>query len=386
VSYTYQWRRCDASGGSCVDIAGETGASYTLAAGDLGKTIRVVVSDGTHTVTSDPTAVVGAVSPSSAIYWGARISGTTAYNHFYGGERTWGDAPWDLFSWDRFEHGGKTMSIVHYGQPGPWGPWNQTALDTTALNHAVARGAVPLIDLGKNTDDFAGIIAGSYDAAITTWATNIKNWGKPLFLRPWWEMNGSWFGWGSGGSGGLSASQYKAMFQRFWSVCDAAGADNISWVWCPNYILTSGAPVTLLDSLYPGDGYVDWVGFDAYNVVPHYGSWVDFTTMCQLTYDTLQALAPSKPIIICEFGCGETGGSKASWFTDALTSALPSTFPAVKAVVYYEAWTSSLPDSEVPIETTLAAQNAWVNGLSGSSYFAPKFASYPSSGKVPVPA
>jgi len=199
----------------------------------------------------------------SSIYWGALVSGSTAYNHYYGGERSWGDAPWDLTSWDRFEHGGKTLCVMHYGQPGPWGPWNQTALDLTALNHCVSRGAIPLMDLGRNTDDFSGIIAGTYDAAITTWATNIAAWGKPLFLRPWWEMNGSWFGWGQGGSGGLSVANYIAMFQRFRTLCDAAGATNISWIWCPNYILATGAPVSLLASLYPGDAYVDWLGFDA---------------------------------------------------------------------------------------------------------------------------
>ena len=62
-SRSYQWRRCDSGGGSCVDIGGETGTSYTLVAADLGQTIRVVetaskTAYNNATSTSAQTAVV----------------------------------------------------------------------------------------------------------------------------------------------------------------------------------------------------------------------------------------------------------------------------------------------------------------------------------------
>ena len=41
-SRAYQWRRCDAAGGNCADIAGATGTSYVLVGADFGQTIRVV--------------------------------------------------------------------------------------------------------------------------------------------------------------------------------------------------------------------------------------------------------------------------------------------------------------------------------------------------------
>ena len=37
---SYQWQRCDASGGNCADIAGETGLTYTLRSADIGDTVR----------------------------------------------------------------------------------------------------------------------------------------------------------------------------------------------------------------------------------------------------------------------------------------------------------------------------------------------------------
>jgi calcineurin-like phosphoesterase family protein len=44
ISYAYQWRRCDVAGAACVDIAGETGASYLLASDDVARTVRVTVT------------------------------------------------------------------------------------------------------------------------------------------------------------------------------------------------------------------------------------------------------------------------------------------------------------------------------------------------------
>ena len=62
LAYARQWRRCDATGSSCVDIAGATGAAYTLASADVGRTIRVSVrasnDAGNATAASLPTGAV----------------------------------------------------------------------------------------------------------------------------------------------------------------------------------------------------------------------------------------------------------------------------------------------------------------------------------------
>ena len=46
IGYDYQWRRCNAQGASCSNIAGATSATYKIAASDVHNTLRVVVSAG----------------------------------------------------------------------------------------------------------------------------------------------------------------------------------------------------------------------------------------------------------------------------------------------------------------------------------------------------
>ncbi len=70
TSYAYQWQDCNSAGASCVAIAGATSSSYTLAAGDVEHTVRVVVTatgpGGSGQASAAQTAVVSASSSGSS--------------------------------------------------------------------------------------------------------------------------------------------------------------------------------------------------------------------------------------------------------------------------------------------------------------------------------
>jgi hypothetical protein len=81
ASFAYQWEDCNSSGGSCSAIAGATSNSYVLSAGDVGHSIRVVVTatngGGSTGASSGATASVAAPPPPAPVNTAApSISGT----------------------------------------------------------------------------------------------------------------------------------------------------------------------------------------------------------------------------------------------------------------------------------------------------------------------
>lgn len=70
-----------------------------------------------------------------------------------------------------------------------------------------------------------------------------------VLWRPFHEAEGTWFWWGSKG-GKVAAELYKLMFDYF---VNKKGLHNLLWVW--------SSPS---EDAYPGDKYVDIVGWDIY--------------------------------------------------------------------------------------------------------------------------
>jgi hypothetical protein len=81
ITYTYQWRRCDAAGtpASCTAITGATSQTYVLVAADVGSTlsVRVTATDSTGSADADSaaTTVVTTGSPLAQVV--PSISGST---------------------------------------------------------------------------------------------------------------------------------------------------------------------------------------------------------------------------------------------------------------------------------------------------------------------
>jgi hypothetical protein len=389
----------DPSGVARVDIAvdgtllfSDTTAPY----GDAGSWSSTTVGNGAHRVSAtavdtrgNPTSVTHEVTVSnpapspvppppsgaSRIYWGAWIDGDR-----------WGfsDAPWDARTMDRFEaQAGKRVSILHWGQawyrggvPQPFYPNDFEA--------ARRRGAIPLIDWNSwdlpapGSPDMPAfqlqdITAGTYDSYIRSWATAARNWGRPFFLRFDHEMNGTWYPW-SEIRNGNRAGEYVAAWRHVHDIFESVGATNVSWVWSPNTVYPGSIA---LSGLYPGDADVDWVAMDGYNwgtnpLKP--AGWTTFAQVFKATYDALGTLAPAKPVMIAETGSSEWGGSKAAWITDALGTQLPTAFPRVKALVWFD-WNADGHDWV--IESSATSQAAFANGISAPMYAANEFANLP---------
>ncbi len=119
-------------------------------------------------------------------------------------------------------------------------------------------------------------------------------------------MNGGWSPWAAGRStvtGEVNtAESYVAIWRHVRGIFDAAGADQVRWVWSPN-IVDSGSPS--LVHLYPGDDVVDVLAMDGYNDLAH--SWRGPLSLFEETYGQLLAISSTKPIFIAETGCVPRG-------------------------------------------------------------------------------
>ena len=89
-----------------------------------------------------------------------------------------------------------------------------------------------------------------------------------------------------------------------------------------------------MNLFYPGDSLVDYVGVSAlnYGTIAPWSKWWTFKDIFGNYYKDLARY--KKPIMITEFGCLSTGGSRSKWFYDAMDS-IPQKYPAIKSVVFF---------------------------------------------------
>lgn len=189
--------------------------------------------------------------------------------------------------------------------------WN-TSFQLDRATMVDARGQIPMIswmpDQGTSTN--ANIIAGVWDTYIDAYAAAVKSYGKPVWIRLGFEMNGSWFQWGN--------TSFIGMWNHVQDRFTAQGVTNVKWVWSPNVVDPSYIP---LADVFPGNSRVDIVGADGYNwgnpaPAGHTSAWKTFSEVFDATFREIRALAPDKPLWVTETASAEAGGSKATWITD----------------------------------------------------------------------
>ncbi|MGI5393386.1 glycosyl hydrolase [Streptomyces sp. CA-251251] len=79
------------------------------------------------------------------------------------------------------------------------------------------------------------------------------------------------------------------------------GVDNVVWTWIITGYLDHA---DLFERMYPGDEYVDWIGYNQYNYyLCHRADWLSFAQTQHATHDWIRAhLTDDKPLMLSEFG------------------------------------------------------------------------------------
>ncbi len=242
---------------------------------------------------------------------------------------------------------------------------------TSQLSGMAAGGRIPLVtwEAWENSvgAPLTDIIGGSYDSMIKSRAQAAKTFGQKFFLRWGHEMNGNWYPWDGShnGANAAAATTYISAFRHIHDLFVAAGATNVLWIFCPNVDSVPNEAWNQWAGYYPGDGYVDWMGFDGYNwgTVQTTSTWQTFPAIAGRIYSGLAA--KGKPIMIPETASAEQGGDKAAWIAGVLP-ALQSSFPQVKALV----WFQMNKETDWRIDSSTAAESAFVT-IANDAYFNP---------------
>lgn len=238
------------------------------------------------------------------------------------------------------------MNYYGLGTPGDF--------PVATFNAIVAGGAIPHMTwepwasgnpAGPNFNN-TKIINGDWDTFYRKYAKSIKAWGKPLFIRWGHEMNGNWYPWGGANNGGAKLDGYgdptkadgvERYIDAYRHVVDlfrAEGVTNVTWIWCPNIGDVPNETWNKPENYYPGDSYVDWIGFDGYNwgtsVVN--GGWASYYITFNPHYQKFKGYG--KPLMIGEFSSTELGGDKAKWIKEAFLY-LKNAHTQIKCITWF---------------------------------------------------
>jgi beta-mannanase len=144
-------------------------------------------------------------------------------------------------------------------------------------------------------------------------------------------MNGYWFPWGMERFDN-TPERFKKAWWRIYNIFrgpGGVGATNVKFVWSP--IAPCGRCASY-SSLYPGDSYVQFASFSAFN----WGTpkpWKSMVTKFRPAMDALAGVT-SKKVIVAETGSSTAGGSQAAWVREGYRAAYKR-WPKIKAIVYF---------------------------------------------------
>jgi beta-mannanase len=213
---------------------------------------------------------------------------------------------------------------------------------------------------------YQAIASGQCDTFLRAAGATLAKLNAPMYLAFAYEMNNPDNAW-SVPSTGSTPAEFVAAWRHMFNVFQAQGATNVLWVFDPNL---PNVPADSDSSLYPGAAYVDWVGLDGYNwgSTQTWSKWTSFSGVFGGSYDLLGKIAPTKPMMVVEVNSTDAGGSKAAWYTDMLTRAVPEDFPRIKILMLYNENRTAQEHVNWLVNSSPAALRAYSAGVHSKYY------------------
>ncbi|WP_326557710.1 glycoside hydrolase family 26 protein [Micromonospora sp. NBC_01796] len=216
----------------------------------------------------------------------------------------WASGRFDRSLFDRISDRGMMPMLA-------WEPWDYR-IDEKARKQGLRLREIDEIRSDQPTYRLARIASGDLDDYVLSWAEGIKSLGYPVALRFGHEMNGDWYPW-SEATNGNRAGDYVKAWRHVHDLFRTAGATNVTWVWSPNVQWDESTPP--LESLYPGDAYVDWLGLSGYYGTGYFSDYRNFDEIFGDTIEELRTFS-ERPLVITETAAADDNGRKVEWIKE----------------------------------------------------------------------
>ncbi|MCL5003687.1 MAG: hypothetical protein M1352_00270 [Patescibacteria group bacterium] len=263
--------------------------------------------------------------------------------------------------------------------------------DPRLLDQFRTRGIMPGINwdaskgspLTKGQTDFswAAINSGKHDDYITQTAQAVADYHYPFIMRVFAEVDGPWYPWGynAEGQGNTNPADFVTAWKHVVDIFRKEGATNVQFAWCLAASVIDSNTINqygdILKRLYPGDDYVDWVALDGYSNLASTNKGAlqnDF----QPTYNFIKTFT-HRPISFYEVGAVENPNdpmAKANWITQGFLTAIPTLFPDVKLVNWfngpsdYNPTKPNRPTVSWAVDSSQNSLNAWKQVVASPLY------------------
>ena len=248
----------------------------------------------------------------------------------HGAEKNLDNVPFrKMREWIRegYERGGVITISWHADHPSGGSSW-----DVEGLERPVAQ----VLPGGEYHQTFMTWMARTADflERLTSVDEGGNEIGIPVIFRPWHEMSGSFFWWGDAFSTHEEYQELYRMTVRYFR--DERELDHLIWAYSPN----SMSEFEREDywNWYPGDEYVDVLGFDDYYTT--WGGYGDEDGVGRLSGHLawLVEAAEARGKVPALTETGEKDGLKTDdWYTGQLLKSLKRE-PAAKRIAYLLVW------------------------------------------------
>ncbi len=133
----------------------------------------------------------------------------------------------------------------------------------------------------------------------------------PILFRPYHEHTGSWFWWGKDH---CSEDSYKALWRMTHDYFTENGVHNLIYVYSPSFEPTKEGYL----ERYPGDDYVDILGFDIYQY-EYDKEAVQYTEMMNAALKTVSEIASERNKLMAVTETGYESIPDSTWWTNVLS-------------------------------------------------------------------